>query len=97
MDIDDSTCYVRDPEPISADLDQEVVMLSVDMGKYFHCNESAARIWKMLEHPVTPPCIDDQLQRLFDVPTDECRAESRAFLQLLLEKRLICKVENAPA
>ena len=97
MKIDDATPYVRDPEPIAADLGDELVMLSVDRGKYFHCNESAALVWKLLEHPITAPHIDEELQRCFQVSADECRAESRAFLQLLCDRGLVRKAGDDPA
>ena len=89
MEINDSTFYVRNPEPVTAKIDEELVMLSVDMGRYFHLNDSAACIWKILEVPVTPTDIYAELERTFQVSPEDCRSEARSFLLLLLKKELI--------
>ena len=88
-DTTDTTAYVRSPEPIAAGLEAELVMFSVDHGKYYHLNEVAAAIWGLLETPQTPVQIEEQLQGSFDVTPEECRAEVRRFLGALVEKGLV--------
>ncbi len=95
MEIDDSKRYVRNPEPVSARMGDELVMLSVDLGRYFHYNESAAWIWKLLECPVTPAEVYAGLRRRFDVSYEECRADARSFLQLLADRDLIREAGEA--
>ncbi len=92
--IDDTTAYVRSPEPIADGLEAELVMFSVDHGKYYHLNEVAAAIWGLLESPQTPVRIEEQLQRSFNVTPEECRAEVRRFLGVLVEKGLVLAADK---
>lgn len=74
---------VRNPDPISADLDGEVVILSVDNGQYYNMNEVGSRIWTMVERPITVAALIDLLVGEFEVERETCQEEVLAFLREL--------------
>ncbi len=74
---------------VSSDIDGEVVMLDIESGSYYGLNDSAGRIWELIETPVTVSRILSELSAEYDVPTDTCLGETTVFLTMLLEKGLI--------
>ena len=71
---------VRNPAPISADLDGEVVILSIDKGRYYSMNEVGSRIWALVERPISVAALIDLLVGEFEVEREICREEVLAFL-----------------
>jgi hypothetical protein len=80
---------VRSDEPVWAPAADEVVMLSVEKGKYYGLNDIAAAIWERIEQPIGVGDLCDSLQRAFHVSREMCEADVLAFLDQLLAKGLI--------
>src|SRR6266436_8974145 len=57
---------VRSPEPIAAEVGDGLVMLSVQEGKYFSLNPTAAAIWRRLESPMRVGELCDHIVEEFD-------------------------------
>ena len=79
------TIVRRKGDWLSAKVGDELVMMSVEKGRYVGFAEVGARIWELLE---TPQTVDDLCARLveeFDVTPDVCRAEVETFLKELEE------------
>jgi hypothetical protein len=51
-DIVDSTIISRSPSVLTAEVDGEVVMMSIQQGQYFGLDDIGSDIWKRIE----PPC-----------------------------------------
>jgi hypothetical protein len=51
-DIVDSTIISRSPSVLTAEVDGEVVMMSIEQGQYFGLDDIGSDIWKRIE----PPC-----------------------------------------
>lgn len=65
---------------LSARVGDEVMMMSVEHGKYIGVNEVGARIWELIEAPSDVATLCAELQREFAVSPDDCEAEVTAFL-----------------
>ena len=74
---------VRNPGQLSADLDGEVVILSIDNGRYYDMNEVGSRIWALMERPISVAALIDLLVGEFEVEREICREEVLAFLREL--------------
>jgi hypothetical protein len=72
---------VRNPGQISADLDGEVVVLSIDNGKYYNMDEVGSRIWALLERPISVAALIDLLVGEFEVEREICEVELLAFIR----------------
>ena len=73
----------RSPAPMSADLDGEVVVLSIDNGKYYSMNEVGSRIWALVQRPIAVAALIDLLVGEFEVERTVCEQQVLVFLREL--------------
>lgn len=71
----------RNEALIFTELDDTVVMMDADEGRYYELDPVGARIWALLEtaRPVAEVC--DALVAEYEVAPDTCRADVLAFLE----------------
>jgi hypothetical protein len=79
---------VRSSEPIAAEVGDGLVMLSVEEGKYFSLNPTAAAIWRRLESPVRIGELCDQIVEEFDISREHAIHAVPAFIAKLLEQKI---------
>ncbi|HEX6308290.1 MAG TPA: PqqD family peptide modification chaperone [Longimicrobiales bacterium] len=87
--IGPDTVVSRNEEPVSVEVDDTVVMMSIDQGMYFGLEGVAPRIWALLERPRTVNDVCAALTEEFDIDAEACRREVLGFLDELREARLI--------
>jgi hypothetical protein len=82
------TVLVQHSEPIPATVGDVVVMLSMRAGAYFGLNGVGSEIWNML---MTAPGRADlrHAPQFYDVDRDAMTRDVTAFLQALIERRLL--------
>lgn len=85
--------YQRNNETISGRLDDELVMMDIQKGKYFSLNPVATSIWDLLEKPIALDAICNQLREEYEVGADQCRAEVEACLNEMEQLGMILKVD----
>ena len=89
-------CTVRrNPQMMFADVDDTVVMMDTDKGKYYELDAVGARIWTLLatERSVGEMCA--LLVAEFDVTPEACRDDVLEFLEKARELGIIAV--TAPA
>ena len=89
MPLNDRDIAARAPNKVAAEIDDETVILDVESGNYFRLNKSGARIWHLLEAPLSLANLCARLEATFEVDADTCRAEAISFLEKMREKRLV--------
>lgn len=89
MNLPPETQVVRDPGLIAAPVGDELVMLSVELGKYYALNGGAAAVWQSIEQPMTVEQLCAGLQERFDVSPEECHKDVSQFLEELRDKGLL--------
>jgi len=87
--IGPTTVVSRNEEPVSAQVDETVVMMSIEQGMYFGIEGAGPRIWAMLEQPRTVDEICEALMDEFDIDADSCRSEVLGFLHELADAQLL--------
>ncbi len=87
--IDINARIARNEEIVSSDMDDEIVMMSIEQGEYYGINAVGSRIWELLEQPRTAAGLCDILLEEYDVPAEECRRDVLAFIEQLFEKKLV--------
>lgn len=65
---------------IEAEVDGELVGLHIDNGNCYGFNQTATRIWKLIEQPKSLADICAALTAEFNVDDAECEAQVRALL-----------------
>ena len=93
MKIDLRSRVVRSDAPVSAPVEDELVMADVDAGKYYAFNDIAAAIWNGIEKEIMLEDLCARLMETFDVPPDRCEIEVLTFVNELHTKGLITVVE----
>jgi hypothetical protein len=87
---------VRNAAPLSADLDGEVVVLSIHNGKYYRMNEVGSRIWTLVQQPISVAAIVDVMVREFEVERQTCHDQVLAFLRELRADDLVQISDEQP-
>ena len=86
--------YIRNQDIIASWIDNELVMISVQTGKYYTMNKTAALIWDLMETPKSQENIVDMMLQRFNVDIDVCTAEVNDCIKTLLNKSLISSVKH---
>ena len=79
----------RDNGHISAEIDNELVVLNVERGKYVGFDDIAQVIWARLQDPVTVEALCRDLCARFDGPPATIQADVLALLDRLLSEGMI--------
>jgi hypothetical protein len=94
--ITEDTTLVATAHSVSTTLEGEAVILDTDAGEYYGLNEVGARIWVLLQDPMTFEELVDALLEEYAIDRDRCEAEVRGLLEQMTEKGLL-RVESGEA
>jgi len=84
-----SQIYRRKTRLLSAQVEDEIVMMSVEMGQYYNLNAVGGRIWHLLETPRSLDQIVSALADIYEAPKETIHAEVAAFLARLEREGLL--------
>lgn len=87
----------RSDELLTAAVNDELLMMSVDHGKYFNLNAVGTRIWELLETPTTLDGLVAALTAEYDVGPDIARQEVERFINALRDRGLLARSDAAAA
>ena len=87
--INANTQVIINKAILSTEVDNEIILLSIESGKFYGLNIVSAKIWKLLDHQILVCDLIDQLQNEFDVEKEQCESEVFELLNTLLSKDLI--------
>ena len=79
----------RNLEIITNEIDDEVLMMSIEDGKYYGLNAVGSEIWKLIEEPKTLEEIIPALMEIFEIDEDSCRKESLEFIESMIKNNII--------
>ena len=85
--------YKRNNETISGRLDDEIVMMDIQRGKYFSLNPVATRIWDLLEKPLSLDALCNLLMEEYEVSADRCCTEVQEYLDEMEKLGMILPVD----
>lgn len=82
----------RREDVFGADIEDTMLLLNAETGRYHSLNPVAARIWEILAEPTDEAALVDRLVGEFDVTPDGCRKEVSSFLAELRDRSLIVEI-----
>jgi hypothetical protein len=83
------TIVDRSDALVATNLGDDVVMMDVDRGAYYGLEKVAARIWSLVERPVSVRSICDRLLEEYEVPPERCEQEVTAFIDEMLREGVL--------
>jgi hypothetical protein len=89
MNIPLQSIIGRNEDVFAGQIDDEMVMVSIQSGNYFVLNLTARRIWELLETPLSIADVCDKLVQEYAVDPQTCRAEVVQFVEKLQENQII--------
>lgn len=89
MQLELHSRIVRSDGPVTAPVDDELVMADVDAGKYYAFNSVSTTIWNVIEKPMTVKDLCAELMAAYDVPPERCESEVLQFVNTLHSKGLV--------
>jgi hypothetical protein len=87
--IADATIISRSPSVVTAEVDGEVVMMSIEQGQYFGLDDIGSDIWKRLDPPCAFADLIDRLAADYDADRASIAADVRALLESMAERDVV--------
>ncbi|SFT85437.1 PqqD family peptide modification chaperone [Halomonas saccharevitans] len=89
MKIDINCTVRRNPDILTAVIDDEIVMMSADQGQYFGLSNIGAHIWNMTEDPISVEELIAMLCQSYDVSAQTCKDDTLPFLNNMIDSGLM--------
>jgi|ERR1041385_5304595 Coenzyme PQQ synthesis protein D (PqqD) len=85
----DSTMISRSTSVLTAEVDGEIVMMSIEQGRYFGLDDIGSDIWKRLDTPCSFAELIDRLARDYDADRATIAADVRDLLGRMAEQDVV--------
>jgi hypothetical protein len=82
------TAVVRNPRLIAADMDGDLVMMSIESGEYFGLGGVGTRVWELIATPHTLAQLTQAICAEYEVDEATCEPDISRFLADLLANGL---------
>jgi hypothetical protein len=87
--IDRDTTIVASPDQVSSALMEEAVILNLKDGVYYGLDPVGARIWTLIQSPLSVAELCGRIVDEYEVDEGECEADILALLNDMAEKGLV--------
>ncbi len=87
--VEDATIISRSPSVLTAEVDGEIVMMSIERGRYFGLDDIGSDIWKRLDPPCSFGELIDRLAIDYDADRATIAADVRALLGRMAEQDVV--------
>ena len=89
MKFSETDSLDKNEDILSSKIDDEIVMMSIDHGKYYGLDSIGSRIWELLDQTRTLTEIIEILTKEFDVSKEQCSQDCYSFINDLIKKKII--------
>lgn len=89
--IQNDALFCQSSNVVSAGLDQESVMMSIERGNYYGLDPVGTDIWDLLQEPRSFQDICEYLVNRYSVDNERCKKEVEEFLEQMLDEELVEK------
>jgi len=79
----------RAPDLLATNLDDETVLMCIENGAYYGMENTARRIWELLESPRNVADLVTQLAEEYQVSPDVCEPDILDYLRELYSEGLV--------
>lgn len=85
------------PDQMASSVGGEIVILGVKAGRYYGVDGVGARVWQLVQSPVSVAAIRDAIVAEYAVDPARCEADVFALLRSMLDARLIEVQPGSPS
>jgi hypothetical protein len=89
VSITDATIISRSPSVLTAEVDGEIVMMSIEHGRYFGLDDIGSDIWKRIEPPCSFAALIDGLAADYEADRATIAADAQALLDRMAEQDVV--------
>ncbi len=90
MQLNDDTHFTCPFHVTTNQIEDELVALNLETSFYYGVDGIGTQIWRLLiDENMTIPAACDKLLQEYDVDAETCRREVRAFVEQLIDARLL--------
>jgi len=79
------TLITRNSNLVAADIDSDLVMMSIEQGEYFGITGVGSRVWELLAAPITVADVVRVICAEYAVDEATCQADMQAFIEELIQ------------
>jgi hypothetical protein len=76
--------YRRDPNVITAIIDDELVMMSIEKGQYYGVSGVGPRVWELLVDPITVEQVSSVISCEYDIDVQSCQHDVESFIDRMV-------------
>lgn len=92
--LNKDTVLVRSSGCIDAELDNELVIMSIAQNKFHTLDATGMRIWDLLAQPTTIAAMTRHLMQIYDVTREVCEDHLLALLAQMRQQKLVVLRED---
>ena len=79
---------------VSAEVEQELVMVSIENGSYYSMSDVGRHIWEAIESPKKVSNLVEDLTLEYDIDVCSCTKQTLGFLENLLSEHLLLVIDE---
>jgi hypothetical protein len=87
--IELDTIIIRNNTIVASSIGDDIVMISIEKGKYYNMAAIGSRIWDLIKDDISARTVCNQLCREFDVSPEQCQTDVLNLLNDLADENLI--------
>lgn len=87
--IGDATMISRSPSVVTAEVDGEIVMMSIEQGRYFGLDDIGSDIWKRIEPPCSFATLVDGLAAAYEADRATIATDVQNLLGRMVEQDVV--------
>ncbi len=87
--------YARSERFSFVPMDDELVMMDIEQGKYLGLNPVATEIWHLLEQPKSMTQLLTALLDRYEVSAAQCETDLQRFLQQMHSQGMLVQIDAA--
>lgn len=84
-----TTLFSRNPDLIAADMDGDIVMMSIEHEEYYGISGVGPRVWELLATPISVADITRVICAEYAVDEATCQSDMQAFVEELMRLGLV--------
>jgi hypothetical protein len=89
QEITPDTTIKRNIEVFASEIDDEVVMMNIESGRYYGMDAVGSRIWELISEKIRVRDLIAALVEEYDVGEEQCWSDVMEFLHELSDQNLI--------